>query len=212
MYEQVEKPKENKSRAAANSVTQKKSNVNRGFGFVDNRSGVSQHEVNESEVNDNSRVGQNAQLMKDSSYKAYSQKGLKKNHRNGQREVIQKMDAAEAEMAEYSKDGELSDSDFEKAKSLLLDSWQDVTVSNGKKYLCNFEGFIISYTSHAGGNHLDINIHTIKREAEAAYTEIRPSIPYGQDSNLDTSSSFSRTNSSSLNTSSSSSDASSHQV
>jgi len=37
MYEQVEKPKENKSRAVANSVTQKKSNVKQGFGFVDNR-------------------------------------------------------------------------------------------------------------------------------------------------------------------------------
>ncbi|CAM3789124.1 hypothetical protein VA7868_00448 [Vibrio aerogenes CECT 7868] len=37
MYEQVEKPKENRSRAVANSVTQKKSNVKQGFGFVDNR-------------------------------------------------------------------------------------------------------------------------------------------------------------------------------
>lgn len=37
MYEQVEKPKENKSRAVANSVAQKKSNVKQDFGFVDNR-------------------------------------------------------------------------------------------------------------------------------------------------------------------------------
>ena len=37
MYAQVEKPKENKSRAVANSVAQKKSNVKQGFGFVDNR-------------------------------------------------------------------------------------------------------------------------------------------------------------------------------
>ena len=37
MYTQVEKSKENKSRAVANSVTQKKSNVKQGFGFVDNR-------------------------------------------------------------------------------------------------------------------------------------------------------------------------------
>jgi hypothetical protein len=37
MYEQVEKPKANKSRAVANSVAQKKSNVRQGFGFVDNR-------------------------------------------------------------------------------------------------------------------------------------------------------------------------------
>ena len=34
MYEQVEKPKVNKSRAVANSVAQKKSNVKHGFGFV----------------------------------------------------------------------------------------------------------------------------------------------------------------------------------
>jgi hypothetical protein len=37
MYEQVEKSKENKSRAVANSVIQKKSDVKQGFGFVDNR-------------------------------------------------------------------------------------------------------------------------------------------------------------------------------
>lgn len=38
MYEQVEKSnKENKNSAVANSVTQKKSKVKQGFGFVDNR-------------------------------------------------------------------------------------------------------------------------------------------------------------------------------
>lgn len=37
MYEQVDKPKENKNRAVANSVAQKKSNGRQGFGFVDNR-------------------------------------------------------------------------------------------------------------------------------------------------------------------------------
>ena len=37
MYAQIEKPKENKSRAVANSVAQKKSNGKQGFGFVDNR-------------------------------------------------------------------------------------------------------------------------------------------------------------------------------
>lgn len=36
MYKQVEKPKENKSRAVDNSVAQKKSYVRQGFGFVDN--------------------------------------------------------------------------------------------------------------------------------------------------------------------------------
>ncbi len=37
MYAQVEKTKENKSRAVANSVGQKKSSVKQGIGFVDNR-------------------------------------------------------------------------------------------------------------------------------------------------------------------------------
>ncbi|MCJ8289614.1 MAG: hypothetical protein HRT58_03630 [Crocinitomicaceae bacterium] len=37
MYAQVEKPKENKSRAVANSVGQNKSYAGQGFGFVDNR-------------------------------------------------------------------------------------------------------------------------------------------------------------------------------
>ncbi len=37
MYAQVEKSKENKSRTVANSVTQKKSSGQQGFGFVDNR-------------------------------------------------------------------------------------------------------------------------------------------------------------------------------
>jgi hypothetical protein len=37
MYEQIEKPKENKSKSVANSVNQKKSNDTHGLGFVDNR-------------------------------------------------------------------------------------------------------------------------------------------------------------------------------
>lgn len=41
MYAQVEKSKENRSRAVANSVTQKKSNVKQEFGFVDNRPNAS---------------------------------------------------------------------------------------------------------------------------------------------------------------------------
>lgn len=41
MYAQMEKPKENKSRAIANSVAQKKSSEKQGFGFVDNRNGHS---------------------------------------------------------------------------------------------------------------------------------------------------------------------------
>lgn len=40
MYAQVEKPKEKKSRAVANSVAHRKSNSTQGFGFVDNREEV----------------------------------------------------------------------------------------------------------------------------------------------------------------------------
>ena len=48
MYAQVEKPKENKSRAVANSVAQKKSIMNQGFGFVNNRpEAVAQRKVQE---------------------------------------------------------------------------------------------------------------------------------------------------------------------
>ena len=42
MYAHVEKAKENKSRAVANSVGQKKSNIKQGAGFVDNRKETSQ--------------------------------------------------------------------------------------------------------------------------------------------------------------------------
>ncbi|SBS31944.1 hypothetical protein MSP8886_02288 [Marinomonas spartinae] len=37
MYEQIEKPKENKSKAVANAVTQRKRSATQSFGFVDNR-------------------------------------------------------------------------------------------------------------------------------------------------------------------------------
>lgn len=43
MYEQVKKSKQNKSRAVANAVAQKKSNMKQGFGFVDNRPNTVAH-------------------------------------------------------------------------------------------------------------------------------------------------------------------------
>ncbi|WP_440056296.1 hypothetical protein ACSLBF_19500 (plasmid) [Pseudoalteromonas sp. T1lg65] len=46
MYTQVDKSKEHKSRAVANSVAQNKSSDKQGFGFVDNRlSAISQRKV-----------------------------------------------------------------------------------------------------------------------------------------------------------------------
>ncbi len=58
MYAQVEKSRENKSRAVANSVAQKKSGGKQGFGFVDNRAdAVAQRKII-SLINNNSVVVQ----------------------------------------------------------------------------------------------------------------------------------------------------------
>jgi hypothetical protein len=63
MYDQVEKSKENKSRAVANSVAQKKSKVKQGFGFVDNRpEAVAQRKLQEV-ANNNQHAKQVAQLQ-----------------------------------------------------------------------------------------------------------------------------------------------------
>lgn len=52
MYAQVEKPKENKSRAVGNSVAQKKSSVKQRFGFVDNRpEAIAQRKLQETTEN-----------------------------------------------------------------------------------------------------------------------------------------------------------------
>ncbi len=57
MYEQTDKTKENKSRAVTNSVSQKKSIVKHGIGFVDNRPATLRHQylqrmIDESTIND----------------------------------------------------------------------------------------------------------------------------------------------------------------
>lgn len=51
MYEQVEKPKENKIKAVADSVVQKKSDMKQGFGFVDNRPKVQSQNFLQSIIN-----------------------------------------------------------------------------------------------------------------------------------------------------------------
>jgi hypothetical protein len=64
MYEQVEKPKVNKSRAVANSVTQKKNSVKQGFSFVDNRpEAVVQRKLQEM-ANNNPRANESPELNK----------------------------------------------------------------------------------------------------------------------------------------------------
>lgn len=62
MYEQAEKPKENKSRSVSNSVTQKKGNGKQGFGFVDNRQeAIAQRKLQELS-NDRAQENQITQL------------------------------------------------------------------------------------------------------------------------------------------------------
>ncbi len=71
MYEQVENPKENKSRAVANSVAQKKSNGKQGFGFVDNRhESITQRKLQE--MANRSQVNQVVQLQPSNFYRSYN--------------------------------------------------------------------------------------------------------------------------------------------
>ncbi len=63
MYAQVEKPKENKSRANANSVGQKKSGVKQGFGFVDNRPEAIAQKKLQGLVNNSPKVKNIAQMQ-----------------------------------------------------------------------------------------------------------------------------------------------------
>jgi hypothetical protein len=66
MYEQIEKPKEKKSIAVANSVAQKKSNVKQGFGFLDNRPKMTQLKSVQKMTNINPQVMQLAESKKSS--------------------------------------------------------------------------------------------------------------------------------------------------
>lgn len=79
MYAQVEKPKENKSRAVANLVAQKKSNVKQSFEFVDNRpETVAQRQLKEM-VKNSPQVKQAAQLLTSAdNYKASPQPLIQK--------------------------------------------------------------------------------------------------------------------------------------
>ncbi len=62
MYAQVEKPKENKSRAVANSVAQNKSNGKQGFGFVDNRPEVIAQQKSITKQYDNKYMSPNSSI------------------------------------------------------------------------------------------------------------------------------------------------------
>ncbi len=63
MYAQVEKPKENKSRAVADSVAQKKSTVKQSFGFVDNRHEAIAQRKHQEMANNNSNALKSTQLQ-----------------------------------------------------------------------------------------------------------------------------------------------------
>ncbi|SHO59288.1 eCIS core domain-containing protein [Vibrio quintilis] len=83
MYEQVEKPKENKNREVANSVAQKKSGAKQSFGFVDNRSGaITQRKLKEM-TNNSPQVKQAYQLQAMvNSYSAQQKKPIQKKKNN----------------------------------------------------------------------------------------------------------------------------------
>ena len=79
MYEQVLNPKENKSKVIANSVTEKKNDMNQGFGFVDNRQeSIAQRKCQEN-INNNPLANRVSQL-----------KGISKPIKNQRTEVIQR--------------------------------------------------------------------------------------------------------------------------
>jgi len=63
MYEQVKKPKENKSRAIAHSVAQKKRKVKQKLGFVDNRSEALAQRTLQAMADNNPQIRQIAQLQ-----------------------------------------------------------------------------------------------------------------------------------------------------
>lgn len=85
MYEQVENPKENKSRTVANSVMQKKSNRRQGFGLVDNRlEAVGQRKSLEM-ANNSPRKKQAAQLQSMTNHDSFQQQNpvQKKENKTG---------------------------------------------------------------------------------------------------------------------------------
>ncbi|NEZ57635.1 hypothetical protein [Adonisia turfae] len=86
MYEQIEKPKENKSRAVANSVAQKKSYGRQGFGFVDNRPEAVAQRKMQKMMNKSSRRYQ----LKDIRHKTNDRARVKARQKHIANEVIQR--------------------------------------------------------------------------------------------------------------------------
>ncbi len=81
MYAQVEKPKENKSRAVANSVAQKKNTVKPGFGFVNNRPEAVVQRTLQERANNSLQTKQASQLQ-----------AMADNHFTQQQKPIQKIE------------------------------------------------------------------------------------------------------------------------
>lgn len=79
MYEKVVKPKENKSRGVANSVSQKKSNEKQGFGFVDNRPEAIAQRKLQNQANSNFLNSQAISLNERPNYNTLSYKTAKSN-------------------------------------------------------------------------------------------------------------------------------------
>ena len=83
MYAQVEKTKENKSSAVANSVCQRKNNMTQGFGFVDNRpEAVTQRKLQEMASSPQAKQDAQLQAMGDK-YSAQKEPIQKKENNTG---------------------------------------------------------------------------------------------------------------------------------
>lgn len=92
MYVQVEKPKENKSRAIANSVAQKKSSEKQGFGFVDNRPETVAQKKLQQVVSNRRQAKHTPQLQAmESNHYAQQQQVFQKKENTDASEVVQRV-------------------------------------------------------------------------------------------------------------------------
>lgn len=126
MYAQVEKPKENKGRAVANSVAQKKSNVKQGFGFVDNRLACTQMNVIQGKwflIDGDNTESYNMKSNGDGTY-SYEGKTYKPNgKRSGFKEIVELVEDDSMVLDDFDSD---SDSDFEGIKSARIDGLKKI--------------------------------------------------------------------------------------
>ncbi|PCI96279.1 MAG: hypothetical protein COB15_10945 [Flavobacteriales bacterium] len=141
MYEQVEKPKENKSREVANSVTQKKTNGLQGFGFVDNRPKAESQQKGQSIAGCQQQVtqlGKKEKFAKDTSALGKQNEIKNKQQQAGKRKDSTKKKEAKQDLNTVTK-----------AKGLAVDikgsakkHYQDIINDKGQKLPTDNEGLV----------------------------------------------------------------------